>query len=110
MFKSVIIASVVASAIAFMPSTRMATKSAISMNSDMVGALPPVGFFDPLGLSKDLKPAELKKYREAELKHGRVCMIAFLGIVVGENFNPFFGKSNYPFFDIGSQTIFLKPF
>lgn len=24
------------------------------------------------------------KYRESELKHGRICMLAFLGIVVGE--------------------------
>lgn len=32
----------------------------------------------------------MKKIREAELKHGRVCMLAFLGMLVGENFNPLF--------------------
>merc|ERR1712146_563827 len=30
-------------------------------------------------------------YREVELKHGRVGMLAALGILVGENFHPLFG-------------------
>mmetsp|Transcript_14219 Transcript_14219/g.31185 ORF Transcript_14219/g.31185 Transcript_14219/m.31185 type:complete len:212 (+) Transcript_14219:140-775(+) len=64
---------------------------------DMVGSLAPVGFFDPLGLSAGKPAGELKKYREAELKHGRVAMTAFLGILVGESFNPFFdGKITGP--------------
>lgn len=29
-------------------------------------------------------------YQEAEIKHGRVSMLAFLGMVVGELFNPLF--------------------
>lgn len=65
--------------------------------SDLPGALPPVGFFDPLGLSSDKTDGEMKKIREAELKHGRVCMVAALGILTGENFNPFFdGKISGP--------------
>lgn len=39
------------------------------------------GFFDPLGLSKDKDDATLSWYRAAELKHGRVSMLATLGIV-----------------------------
>jgi hypothetical protein len=72
---------------------------------DLVGSLAPVGFFDPLGLSKGVsgkklvklnfnKPLidkDLKRWREAELKHGRVAMLAFIGILVGESFNPLFG-------------------
>jgi len=30
-------------------------------------------------------------YREVELKHGRVAMLAALGFLVGENFHPLFG-------------------
>ena len=63
----------------------------------MVGALPPVGFFDPLSLSEGKTDAELKKFREAELKHGRVAMVASLGILTGEAVNPFFdGKISGP--------------
>lgn len=47
--------------------------------NDQVGITPPVGFFDPLGLSKGKDDATMKYYREAELKHGRVAMAACLG-------------------------------
>ncbi len=40
------------------------------------------GFFDPLRLSDSKDQATLDWYRAAELKHGRVCMLASLGIVV----------------------------
>jgi len=58
---------------------------------DMAGVLAPTGFFDPLGFTTTLKPGKLAFYREVELKHGRVCMLASLGIVVAENFHPLFG-------------------
>merc|ERR1712187_1059915 len=54
---------------------------------DMAGITAPLGFFDPAGFSKSGKIAV---YRDAELKHGRVCMLATLGIIVGEKFHPFF--------------------
>lgn len=44
----------------------------------------PVGFFDPLGFAEKADDALLKKYREAELTHGRVAMLAVLGFLVGE--------------------------
>lgn len=67
------------------------TSSSLKMSAaDMVGQLPPVGFFDPLGLSEGKSDEELKKYREAELKHGRVAMVAALGIFTGEAINPLF--------------------
>jgi hypothetical protein len=31
---------------------------------------------------------KVKKFREAELKHGRLAMTAFLGIMTAESFNP----------------------
>merc|ERR1719281_1637331 len=55
------------------------------------GQTAPMGFFDPLGLSTNLPQGRLLFFREAELKHGRVCMLASLGFLVGENFHPLFG-------------------
>jgi hypothetical protein len=57
------------------------------------GVTEPLGFWDPLGFCSDEKLTEgkLKFYRECELKHGRVGMLAALGFVVGENFHPLFG-------------------
>ncbi len=50
-----------------------------------------MGNFDPLGLSSDLSVEEIKRYREAEVTHGRVAMTATLGYLVGESFHPLFG-------------------
>merc|ERR1711881_40648 len=46
------------------------------------GIIAPTGFFDPAGLSDGVSPSELKRYREAELTHGRVAMLASLGFLV----------------------------
>ncbi len=50
----------------------------------ITGDLPPTGFFDPLGLAVGKDVATLKQYREAELKHGRVCMLAAVGLLTQE--------------------------
>merc|ERR1711871_305529 len=57
------------------------------------GVTGPLGFFDPLGFcsADDITEGKIKFYREVELKHGRVGMLAALGFVVGENFHPIFG-------------------
>jgi hypothetical protein len=48
------------------------------------GILPPVGFFDPLNLAAKADEATIKRYRESELAHGRVGMLAVIGFLVGE--------------------------
>jgi len=59
---------------------------------DLPGVTAPFGFWDPMGFStKVSRTGKLLFYREAELKHGRVCMLASLGILVGEKFHPLFG-------------------
>merc|ERR1719160_701350 len=63
------------------------------------GALAPMGDFDPAGLSTDLDLTEMKRYREAEVTHGRVAMTAVLGFLVAESFHPLFGG------DIGGPAI-----
>jgi hypothetical protein len=49
------------------------------------GALAPIGLFDPLGFAEKCPTDQLlKRYREAELTHGRVAMLAVVGFFVGE--------------------------
>lgn len=43
-----------------------------------VGATPPLGFFDPLGFVEKSNEKTIKKFREAELQHGRVAMVSSL--------------------------------
>jgi len=49
------------------------------------------GVFDPLGFATNCPNGKLLFYREVEIKHGRVGMLASLGFLVGENFHPLFG-------------------
>mmetsp|Transcript_12589 Transcript_12589/g.22631 ORF Transcript_12589/g.22631 Transcript_12589/m.22631 type:complete len:262 (+) Transcript_12589:83-868(+) len=50
-----------------------------------------LGYFDPAGFTLEASPDLIRTYREAELKHGRIAMLATLGFVVGEKFHPLFG-------------------
>mmetsp|Transcript_11275 Transcript_11275/g.11308 ORF Transcript_11275/g.11308 Transcript_11275/m.11308 type:complete len:211 (-) Transcript_11275:85-717(-) len=96
-YQSVILATIISAVTAFQAAKILRSSSKLAMSFDDVGALPPTGFFDPLGISNDKTPAQLKKFREAEIKHGRVAMVAALGILVGESFNPLFdGKISGP--------------
>merc|ERR1712146_337449 len=69
-------------------------KTAVKKSSsaeDLPGAFPPLGFWDPAGFSTDCSEGRLAYYREAELKHGRVCMLASLGLFTAERYHPLFG-------------------
>ena len=46
--------------------------------------------FDPLGLASRADAGEFNKWREAELKHGRVAMLAVPGFFIAEDFHPLF--------------------
>merc|ERR1719189_1037353 len=61
---------------------------------DDVGILPPVGFFDPAGLSEGRDEDKILRWREIELKHGRQSMLAALGFLIGEQFHPLFPDLN----------------
>merc|ERR1712127_934341 len=77
---------VLGSAAAFAPAP--AGRASTAVNAFTVdstpGALPPVGFFDPLGFAEKADEKTLKRYREAEVTHGRVAMLAVIGFFVGE--------------------------
>jgi len=57
------------------------------------GVTAPFGFFDPMGLIDDCAQEEILRFREAELAHGRVSMMAVVGCAVGEVFHPMFDVS-----------------
>mmetsp|Transcript_15926 Transcript_15926/g.36882 ORF Transcript_15926/g.36882 Transcript_15926/m.36882 type:complete len:189 (-) Transcript_15926:241-807(-) len=67
----------------------MATLAEIKADS---GVTAPLGYFDPLSLMTN--PAQLEKYslyKESEIKHGRVAMLAAPGFLIAEKFHPLFG-------------------
>lgn len=47
-----------------------------------VGVTAPLGYFDPCGFAKKGDRKGFWKYREAEIKHGRVAMMASVGLIV----------------------------
>jgi len=66
-------------------------KEVVIKAKDMAGNTAPLGFFDPLGFSTDCSAGKLLFYREVEIKHGRIGMLASLGFLVAEQFHPLFG-------------------
>eukprot|EP00607_Mallomonas_marina_P008759 CAMPEP_0182417698 /NCGR_PEP_ID=MMETSP1167-20130531/2131_1 /TAXON_ID=2988 /ORGANISM="Mallomonas Sp, Strain CCMP3275" /LENGTH=203 /DNA_ID=CAMNT_0024591415 /DNA_START=58 /DNA_END=669 /DNA_ORIENTATION=- len=80
MFRLATLVASFAGVAAFAPSGRSAPTSALRMAFETeLGAQPPIGFWDPLGLLKDADQARFDRLREVEIKHGRVCMLAVLG-------------------------------
>ena len=65
------------SAAAYAPANKAKKATSVAFSVDTIpGALPPVGLFDPLGFAAKADEPTLKRYREAELTHGRVAMLA----------------------------------
>merc|ERR1712182_22665 len=61
------------------------------------------GFWDPAGFcSCDVTEGKIRFYREVELKHCRVAMLAALGFPIAEQFHPLFGGD----IDVPSFTAF----
>jgi len=51
----------------------------------MLGAdVETAGVWDPFGYSKNADAATLRRYREVEIKHGRVAQIATIGYIMGD--------------------------
>jgi len=79
--KTAILASMLATAAAFAPAQQQkASCTPVKAFEDELGAQPPLGFFDPLGLlAGDVEQERFDRLRYVEIKHGRICMLAFLG-------------------------------
>merc|ERR1719221_1687606 len=60
------------------------------------GVVSPTGEFDPANLLDGTSKEEVMRWREAELTHGRVGMLASLGFLVQESFHPLFTADGGP--------------
>ena len=77
------LSALVASATAFAPAQTGKATTALNAFEDELGAQAPLGFFDPFGmLSGDVTQERFDRLRYVEIKHGRICQLAFLGQVV----------------------------
>ena len=88
MFRAAVFALTLAAASAFVAPKAGSSPKTIVANTyeNEIGGIPPLGFWDPLGLSTDLSPEVFAQYRTAELKHGRIAQLAVVGYIVPEIF------------------------
>lgn len=118
--KTAVFAAIIGSAAAFAPAS--VKKSSTALNAGLngwtpdanafawglPGAIPPVADgFDPLGFATNTDLGTMKKWREAEAQHGRVAMLAVLGMLVTEEpieYHPLFEAYNK---DIGPSIRHL---
>jgi hypothetical protein len=71
----------------------------------------PLGFFDPAGFcsadgasNEVVSEGKVRFYREVEIKHSRVAMLAALGFPIAEQFHPLFATDDAPSFSAFQQT------
>merc|ERR1719491_132524 len=104
--KLVILASILGSAAAFAPNVMKASSTALNADArspDGLGVDPgPLDLFDPLGFVDDIE--SFARRRAVEIKHGRISMMAFIGMAVQELGVTFPGSldlaGDYPFADV----------
>merc|ERR1711920_255105 len=73
--------------------------------SVQLGAMAPLGFFDPLSFSKKGNEAGFRTLRAAEIKHGRVAMMAAVG-AVAQHYIKFPGFESVP---AGLSAVLTAP-
>merc|ERR1740127_231501 len=77
----------------------------VTFTKSLAGIAGPLDYFDPAGFcSGDVSEGKVRFIREAELKHGRVAMLASLGFLVAEPFHPLFGGN----IDVPSYIAFQQ--
>jgi hypothetical protein len=68
---------------AFVPVGRVSPSFALKMGFESeIGAQPPLGFWDPLGLLKNVDQERFDRLRKVETKHGRIAMLAIVGHII----------------------------
>ena len=64
----------------------------------------PLDFFDPLGFCNEASEGKIKFYREVEVKHARMAMLAAIGFPIAEQFHPLFATDDAPSFSAFQLT------
>lgn len=82
MKQPILLTILIVSASAFIPAEHSLASTSLRAFDDEIGAQPPLGFFDPLGLLADADEDRFNRLRYVELKHGRISMLAVLGHIV----------------------------
>jgi hypothetical protein len=83
MFQVLIVLAFLLNVSAFITSQQRSSHKTLAMKfDDAIGAQPPLGFWDPLGLLKDADQVRFDRLRYVETKHGRIAMLAILGHLV----------------------------
>ena len=101
--KLAIATTLIASAAAFAPSSKAASKTALAVSELELGVTEPLGVYDPLGWL-ETEPEAFERRRAVERKHGRVAMAAVVGTIVHNNHIVFDGylspSANLKFSDV----------
>jgi light-harvesting complex I chlorophyll a/b binding protein 1 len=109
-FSSITLSLLVAGASAFAPA-QVAKTTTTTLNAELNGWVPdgnkfawglpgsiaPIEDFDPAGFADGADLETMKNYREAETQHGRIAMLAVVGLLVTEEpieFHPLFEAFN----------------
>jgi light-harvesting complex I chlorophyll a/b binding protein 1 len=105
MYTAVLLVAFLSTAAAFAPAGRAAKTSSLSMKLEgaaegLVGSDIEFPEFDPWRFTKDISEEKIFWYRAAELKHGRVAMLAALGQITQYYFqlgDAVFNQGDKPF-------------
>jgi len=79
---NLVLSLLLTAATAFSPAKKACQSSCLKAFEEEIGAQPPLGFFDPLGLLASADEDRFNRLRYVEIKHGRVSMLAVLGHIV----------------------------
>jgi hypothetical protein len=77
-----VFATLLASAVAFAPAAQKASSTSLNAFDDALGAQAPLGLWDPMGMLSGADQERFDRLRYVEIKHGRICQLAFLGQVI----------------------------
>jgi len=88
--------TLIGSAAAFAPAQTGKATTALNAFENELGAMTPLGYWDPLQLTADGNQEKFDLLRERELKHGRVSMLAVVGYLTTASGARFPGAEGIP--------------